>query len=163
MYWTHVDQFHDVFRVLEIYEYMRGDWLIEIDELELFPSLSWWQKYFQNLIGSCKVTALVLDQLFIFASVLMVSPPHMTSVVSIYFVGITPSLVWIYMIISTCCGSLNLFLCIPICVDGIHISVPTSFKNIFKNTFEKRSNVFNSLSVLERLIKNAFNRLSVLG
>ena len=102
----------------------------------LFIPWTWWTGPFpfsqlatpiiQNFIGSCKVTASVLNRLLIFASILLVSTLYMTSVVSIYLVGLTPSLVNLYMIIYTWCGRLNICLCIPICVNGIHIYVMTS-------------------------------------
>ena len=59
-------------------------------------------------------------------------PTNMTPVFSISLVGIIPSLVCIYMIIYTWCGRLNFYLCIPICVDGIHIYVLASLKTPFK-------------------------------
>ena len=103
--------------------------------------------------------------MLIFAFILLVSPPHMSSVVSISLVGLTPSLVCLYIIISTWCGRLNLCLCIPIiCVDEIHISALTSLLlKTIQTCFKNRSNAFNSLSVLEKSFKNMFNGLSVLG
>ena len=79
---------------------------------------------------------MVLNQLLIFASVILVLPPHMTLVVSISLVGLTLSLVFLSIIIYTWCGSPNIFLCIPICVNGIHISVPNLLKLPFKHVLK---------------------------
>ena len=75
----------------------------------------------------------MLNRLLIVASFILVLPPCITLVVSISLVGINPSLVCLNMIISTWCGRLNLCVCIPICINGINISVLTSLKNPFKH------------------------------
>ena len=107
---------------------------------------------------------MALIRLLFVASVLLVPPPCMMLVVSISLFGINPSLVWLYIIISTWCGRLNLCLCSPFCVDGLHIYVLTSILlKPAQTRFKNRSNTFNSLFVLWKPSKNAFNGLSVLG
>ena len=53
---------------------MGGDRFLQLDVMNLVPSFSWRQKYFQTMIFSCKVDDLILDQLFISASVIMFFP-----------------------------------------------------------------------------------------
>ena len=105
-------------------EYVGYDILLELDILELIHYFSWRHKYFQTIIGSYKVTALISDRLLIGASVILVSYPCILSVLSVCsLVGPTHSLVCCGIITSSCCGSLDFCLCIAVCVAGSHISV----------------------------------------
>ena len=79
-----------------------------------------------NYNWSCKVTALILDQLFIVTSILMFPSPY----ILLFFlvctlVGPTTSLVWCSVITPSCCGSLNYGLCIAVFIYGSHISIMT--------------------------------------
>ena len=102
---------------------MSGDRFLEINVLDRVTSFSWMHQYFQTLIKSCKVTALVSYWLLIFASVLLVLFPHTASVVSVCsLVGPTPSLVWCDIITSSWCRHLNCGFFITVCVGGNHVS-----------------------------------------
>ena len=107
-----------------ICEYMGSDQLLELYALDLVYYFSFQHQYFQTLIGSYKVTALISDRLLIGASVILVSYPCILSVLSVCFlVGPTHSLVCCGIITSSCCGSLDFCLRIAVCVAGSHISV----------------------------------------
>ena len=136
--------------------------LIELDELDLVPYISWWQQYFQALIGSCKFTDLVSNQLLIVTAVLLISPPCMTSVISFYLVDLTPSLVYLHMIIFTFCGRL-FFWCIPIFFNGIHISTLISLLLKMSKHIKKPSKTRLISSLLLKIVQNKSNGLSVLG